>query len=186
MDYTHFCPTKTAAWQHLKQFARRDPINIQQQFKTDPRRVADLSITCDELLLDFSKNLIDRDIWQQLIALAEQSPLAAHRSAMFNGDSINTSEDRAVLHTALRSVAENNHANEHLGNALERAQRATEVHRQRQQLACISDKIRAGEWLGSTGKTVTDVVNIGIGGSDLGPKLACQALAEYALSLIHI
>ncbi len=180
MDYTHFCPTKTAAWQHLKEFARRDPINIQQQFKTDPGRVADLSITCDELLLDFSKNLIDRDIWQQLIALAEQSPLAAHRSAMFNGESINTSEDRAVLHTALRSVAENNPANEHLGNALERAQRATDVHRQRQQLARISDKIRAGEWLGSTGKTVTDVVNIGIGGSDLGPKLACQALAEYA------
>ena len=119
MDHTHFCPTNTAAWQHLEELAQRDPINIQQQLKTDPRRVADLSIACDELLLDFSKNLIDRDIWQQLIALAEQSPLAAHRRAMFDGESINTSEDRAVLHTALRSVAEDKPATEHLGNAQE-------------------------------------------------------------------
>lgn len=184
MDQINYCPRKTAAWQQLEQLAQRRPVDMLAQFEADRNRAADFSISCDELLLDFSKNLIDREIWRALLALAEQSPLVAHRRAMFNGELINTSEQRAVLHTALRRVDESLSSTSTSSGSSDRPtedpQRAAEVQQQRRELTRISDKIRAGDWLGSTGKSITDVVNIGIGGSDLGPKMACQALAEYA------
>ena len=102
MKSQEYSPCTTRAWQQLRRCANAPRINILDQLKTDSQRVGDFSITCDELFLDFSKNSVDREIWGQLLALAEQSPLLAHRHAMFSGAPINTSENRAVLHTALR------------------------------------------------------------------------------------
>ena len=117
--------------------------------------------------------MVSDSVWSALLALAEQSPLESHRSAMFSGQPINNTEGRAVLHAALRAELTDAKTDE------EKA-RITQVKEQLQAVKQASDKIRAGQWLGSTGKAITDVVNIGIGGSDLGPKLACAALEEYS------
>ncbi len=179
MKSQEYSPCTTPAWQQLQRCANAPRINILDQLKTDSQRVDDFSITCDELFLDFSKNSVDREIWGQLLALAEQSPLLAHRHAMFSGAPINTSENRAVLHTALRD-----NGSEPAGESA--PERAAVVQSQLSHMALFSQKIRTGQWLGHTGKAITDIINIGIGGSDLGPKLACQALSEYAQPNLNV
>lgn len=130
------------------------------------------------LYLDYSRNLVTDEIMDVLVALAESSPLAGHREAMFRGEAINTTEQRPALHTALRAREEELRA-DGLGDL------ATEIAAQKQRIREVSERIRAGEWLGVTGKPVRDVINLGIGGSDLGPKLACDALKEFAHETIR-
>lgn len=165
-----YSPSSTPAWKHLEALAAAsETTRISDYFNADPQRTEKYSATCNELLLDFSKNLISDTAWATLLELLEQSPFLKHRQAMFEGEKINTTEDRAVLHTALRAEE---------GDAI--GTDITQVKAQLKKVAQVSEKIRTGHWLGSTGKPVTDIINLGIGGSDLGPKLACKALDEFA------
>jgi glucose-6-phosphate isomerase len=125
-------------------------------------------------LLDFSKNLVTSEIWKTLFALAREAKVPAFRDAMFAGEHINTSEGRAVLHVALRNVfsdAESFNIKE---------EGADEVKGVLNHMKEFTDAVRSGEWKGYTGKAITDIVNIGIGGSDLGPVMVCEALKPYS------
>ena len=180
MKHKSYAPTHTDAWTKLQSQADLvDNLSIVSLFESDSARASKFSLSAGELFLDYSKNLVNDEIWQRLLNLAEQSPLQSHRTAMFAGDIINTTENRAVLHAALRAEPED-------ANSDEESQRIALVKQQLQAVKLASDKIRNGQWLGSTGKAITDVVNIGIGGSDLGPKLAVNALHEFAHPDIHL
>ena len=171
-------PTTTPAWKTLKQQAEKaQQQNISDFFQQNPQRTSQMSVQSGEILLDYSKNLVSDKTWQALLELAAQSPLEQHRAAMFSGEKINTTEGRAVLHGALRAeIGDQTVASA----AAESDQRVSLVKQQLADVELVSEKIRNGQWLGSTGKAITDVINIGIGGSDLGPKLACSALQEFA------
>jgi glucose-6-phosphate isomerase len=180
MNDKSYSPTSTLAWSNLEtQAGVANGVRITELFDADPQRVENLSVTSGELYLDFSKNLLSDKVWSALLALAEQSPLQSHRVAMFSGEPINNTENRAVLHAALRAELDD-------ANSNAERDRIAEVKEQLQAVKRASDKIRAGQWLGSTGKAITDVVNIGIGGSDLGPKLACAALEEYSHAELNL
>jgi glucose-6-phosphate isomerase len=171
-------PTSTPAWKTLEQQAETaQQQNISDFFQQNPQRSSQMSVQSGELFLDYSKNLVSDETWQALLELAAQSPLEEHRAAMFSGETINTTEGRAVLHGALRAeIGDQTVASA----AAESDQRVSLVKQQLADVELVSEKIRSGQWLGSTGKAITDVINIGIGGSDLGPKLACSALQEFA------
>ncbi|MAJ87797.1 MAG: glucose-6-phosphate isomerase [Cellvibrionales bacterium TMED148] len=171
MDTSYYVPDKTEAWQNLKRYAQKQGVDVRHEFELDSERSRVFSVRTNELFLDYSKNLINSEIWTDLIALAENSPLQQMKNSMFSGKKINTSENRAVLHTLLRK----NQASEidELDKLLKK------VKGQSQNIKKVSERIRSGLWLGVDGKPITDVVNIGIGGSDLGPRLACNALAEF-------
>ena len=174
-DYT---PTTTSAWKSLEQQAEKaQHQNISGFFDQNPSRSSQMSVQCGEIFLDYSKNLVSDETWQALLELANQSPLEQHRAAMFSGEKVNTTEGRAVLHGALRAEIGDQRV---ASAAVESDQRVTLVKQQLVDVELVSGQIRSGQWLGSTGKAITDVVNIGIGGSDLGPKLACSALQEFA------
>jgi len=184
MNNASYNPANTAAWNRLLELASETlssdkGIAINQLFQEDNQRFEKYSLKAGELKLDFSKNLVNDDIWEQLINLAEQSPLETHRAAMFAGEKINNTEDRAVLHAALRSTESD-------ALSAEEKARAEQVERQLQAVKAVSEEIRSGSWTGSTGKPITDIINIGIGGSDLGPKMACTALEEYAHKRINV
>ena len=173
MTNFHYSPTKTGAWRKLKTLAQDiQSEKIVNLFETDPDRIESMVVNEGELFLDFSKNLISKEVWIQLLRLAEESNLISHRESMFSGKPINTSEKRAVLHAALRSV-------ESGGKSKEDKNRTKLVKAQLDHVRQVSEKIRGAHWLGSTGKPITNIINIGIGGSDLGPKLACSALEEF-------
>ena len=146
-------------------------------FSADPNRVDNYSLTQGGLYLDYSKNLVADNSKQALLDLATASGLKQRIEAMFSGDKINTTEDRAVLHTALRDVepSEIKHKGVAIGSAIQREQGHLEQ---------FSERVRSGDWKGSTGKSIRSVVNIGIGGSDLGPKFVCSSLEEFAHSEI--
>jgi len=180
MNDTSYSPTSTPAWSNLQQAANSAAeLNIAELLTANPQRAEQYSTSSGELYLDFSKNLLSDSIWTELLALAEQSQLQSHRAAMFAGDPINSTENRAVLHAALRAESQD------AGTDLELA-RIAQVKGQLEAVRQTSDKIRRGDWLGSTGKGIKNLVNIGIGGSDLGPKLACAALEEFAHPAINI
>ena len=184
MNNASYNPANTAAWNRLLELASETlssdkGIAINQLFQEDSQRFEKYSLKAGELKLDFSKNLVNDNIWEQLINLAEQSPLETHRAAMFAGEKINNTEDRAVLHAALRSTESD-------ASSAEEKARAEQVERQLQAVKAVSEEIRSGSWTGSTGKPITDIINIGIGGSDLGPKMACTALEEYAHERINV
>ena len=184
MNNASYNPANTAAWNRLLELASETlssdkGIAINQLFQEDSQRFEKYSLKTGELKLDFSKNLVNDDIWEQLINLAQQSPLETHRAAMFAGEKINNTEDRAVLHAALRSTESD-------ALSAEEKARAEQVERQLQAVKAVSEEIRSGSWTGSTGKPITDIINIGIGGSDLGPKMACTALEEYAHERINV
>ncbi len=166
--------TATESWSALKKLTQsiRD-LRITELFAADSKRVEKYSLKCAGIYLDFSKNLVDENVRNALMGLLSESPFEEQREAMFRGYAINTTEQRPVLHTALRSdrqmLAED--GLENLG---------TQIEAQKQHIKEVSDKIRSGNWRGSTGKLVTDVINLGIGGSDLGPRMVCEALKEFA------
>lgn len=143
-------------------------------FADDPKRFEKFSMeipTVDgPLLFDFSKNLINEQILGELFQLCRECQIEEKRENMFNGDLINFTEGRAVLHTALRTPIDGKPVIVDGKNVL------PDIHQVLQQMKTFSESIRNGTWTGYTGKSITDVVNIGIGGSDLGPLMVTEAL----------
>jgi len=165
-------PTTTAAWATLSDLAAGFSPDLRAWFAADPDRVERLTFTAGDLHVDLSKNLVDDAVLAGLVELADQVGLAARREAMFRGDRINVTEDRAVLHTALRKPA---------GAALEVDGQDVvgDVHEVLKRVYAFAEQVRSGAWTGVTGQPIRTVVNIGIGGSDLGPVMAYEALRPY-------
>ncbi len=165
--------TTTAAYHALStHYADASQWQMRDLFSNDPTRFSAFSLEAAGLFLDYSKNCIDRTTIDLLCALASECGIESQRAAMFSGARINNTEQRAVLHTALRSPR---------GRSLQVNGQdvGSDVHAVLDHMGRFTDQVRSGEWLGHTGKAITDIVNIGIGGSDLGPKMACQALRPY-------
>ena len=164
----------TTAWQALA--AHHETIKnvtLRELFAGDATRGEALTAEGAGLFLDYSKNRITTETLQLLVQLAEERDLAGRRAAMFRGDHINVSEDRAVLHTALRLPKS---ATLHVDGQ----DVVKDVHEVLDRMGAFADDVREGRWLGHTGKRIKNVVNVGIGGSDLGPVMAYEALKHYA------
>ncbi len=162
--------TQTEAWRRLT--GRQAP-DLSGLFADDPQRAARYVHTVGDLRVDLSKQRIDDDILADLIALADEVGVTARRDAMFAGEPINVTEGRAVLHTALRLPAD--HSVLVGGHDV-----VPDVHGVLARMRDFSDRVRRGDWVGATGRRIRTVINIGIGGSDLGPAMAARALAAYA------
>jgi len=149
------------------------PQHLRDLFAADPQRADRLTAQGAGLFLDYSKNRVTDETIELLVALAQQSGLEHHRDAMFSGERINVSEHRSVLHVALRMPK---------GSSLivEGTDVVAQVHEVLDRMQAFSERIRSGEWKGHTGKPIRNVVNIGIGGSDLGPVMAYEALKHYS------
>jgi len=146
--------------------------HMRELFAREPSRAQTFSLDAAGLFLDYSKNRIDRNTVALLVTLARECGVEQQRDAMFAGERINTTEGRAVLHTALRTPR---------GQTLRLDGRDinADVHAVLDRMHDFSNRLRAGTWLGCQGQAITDIVNIGIGGSDLGPKMACQAMRSH-------
>ncbi|OJU40279.1 MAG: glucose-6-phosphate isomerase [Microbacterium sp. 69-10] len=167
--------TTTSAWAELTSLSTGFSPNLRGWFAADPDRVEKLSLPLADLHVDLSKNLVTDDILAALVRLAEQTGVAERYAAMLAGEHINTTEDRAVLHTALRRRPGATPALVVDGQDVD-----ADVQSVLDALSAFADRVRSGEWKGVTGKKVTHVVNIGIGGSDLGPVMVYEALKPYA------
>ncbi|MCQ8232537.1 glucose-6-phosphate isomerase [Pectobacterium carotovorum] len=167
-------PSQTAAWQALQtHFDTMKEVQISELFAQDSDRFAHFSATFDDqMLVDFSKNRITAETMEKLHALARETDLSAAIQSMFAGEKINRTEDRAVLHVALR-----NRSNTPI--LVDGKDVMPEVNAVLAKMKDFSERVIGGEWKGYTGKTITDVVNIGIGGSDLGPFMVTEALKPY-------
>jgi len=167
-------PTQTAAWKALQQhFEQMKSVEIADLFAQDADRFAKFSATFDDqMLVDFSKNRITQETLDKLQALAKETDLSGAIKSMFSGEKINRTEDRAVLHVALR-----NRSNTPI--LVDGKDVMPEVNAVLDKMKGFSERIISGEWKGYTGKAITDVVNIGIGGSDLGPFMVTEALRPY-------
>jgi glucose-6-phosphate isomerase len=165
--------TESPAWKALVDHRREiDRQPLRALFEADPRRFEKFSLRLGDLLFDYSKHRVTEPTMRLLSALAEQAGVAAWRDRMFSGDKINITEDRAVLHVALR-----NRSNRPI--LVDGQDVMPEVNRVLAKMRRFSEALRSGQWKGHTGKAITDVVNIGIGGSDLGPVMASEALRPY-------
>ncbi|NHZ81498.1 glucose-6-phosphate isomerase [Massilia sp. CCM 8695] len=166
--------TSTASFQALETHAiEAEDWELRGLFAADPQRFPKLTVDAAGLFLDYSKNRLDGRTLELLVELARERGVESQRDAMFSGERINLTERRAVLHTALRAprgtplVVDGQDVN-------------ADVHVVLDRVRLFTDAVRAGTWLGHSGKPITDIVNIGIGGSDLGPKMVCLALRQYA------
>jgi glucose-6-phosphate isomerase len=165
---------QAAAWRALAAHRRTwKGKHLRDLFARDPKRFGRFSLTLDDLLLDYSKNLVTGETMKLLLRLARASDVERMRAAMFAGEPINVTEDRAVLHIALRNRSGRPVLVD--GRDVMPAVRAV-LDRMRG----FTEQVRSGAWRGYTGQAISDIVNIGIGGSDLGPAMACRALAPYA------
>jgi glucose-6-phosphate isomerase len=164
----------SAEWQavqgHAEKFAT---VHLRELFDSDPRRGERLTAQVADLYVDYSKNLVTDEVLSALHALAERAGLRERIAAMFAGEHINVTEDRAVLHTALRLPRDAN-------LVVDGQDVVADVHEVLDRMGAFSDRVRSGEWTGATGERIRTVVNIGIGGSDLGPVMAYEALRAYA------
>lgn len=172
---TSIDPTTTSAWSALSAHHKALTPNLREWFAADPARAEKFSFTADELHVDLSKNLITSETVELLLELAEEVKLEQAREAMFSGEHINVTEDRAVLHTALRRPEGYTPALTVDGQDVD-----ADVHAVLKKIYAFADRVRNGEWTGVTGKRIETVVNIGIGGSDLGPVMVYEALKPYA------
>jgi glucose-6-phosphate isomerase len=163
-------PAYAALVEHHQEIAGR---HLRDLFAADPERGERMGAGAVGLYLDYSKNRITDETVDLLVRLAEESELAERRAAMFAGEHINVSEDRAVLHVALRMPRD-----EKL--VVDGVDVVAEVHRVLDQMAGFAERVRSGEWKGHTGKRIRNVINVGIGGSDLGPVMAYEALRHYS------
>ncbi|MFL0240995.1 glucose-6-phosphate isomerase [Mycobacterium sp. SMC-17] len=164
----------TSAWEALTaHHAAVEATTLRELFADDPDRGRELTLTVGDLYIDYSKHRVTRETLALLLDLARAAGLEERRDAMFAGQHINTSEDRAVLHTALRLPR---------GASLvvDGQDVVADVHSVLDEMGTFTDRLRSGEWTGATGQRITTVVNIGIGGSDLGPVMVDQALRHYA------
>eukprot|EP01097_Dermamoeba_algensis_P002864 TRINITY_DN2136_c0_g1_i4.p1 TRINITY_DN2136_c0_g1~~TRINITY_DN2136_c0_g1_i4.p1 ORF type:complete len:574 (+),score=129.24 TRINITY_DN2136_c0_g1_i4:72-1724(+) len=166
--------TQSKAWKALDaHFQNLQNASLRDLFHKDSHRFSKFSLHFEDILVDFSKNLVTEETIQLLIALAQQSQVKEWTEKMFTGQRINITEDRAVLHIALR-----NRSNRPI--LVDGKDVMPEVNAVLEKMKTFTQKVRSGEWKGYTGKSITDVVNIGIGGSDLGPVMVTQALKPYA------
>ena len=163
-----------ASWKKLEQLAQdKKSQHMNTLFANDVKRFEKFSIELPNMLLDYSKNLIDSETLDCLLALANETEVCDWRTKMFTGAKINKTEDRAVLHTALRRqsdeplIVDGDNVTEHVQNQLAK-------------MEIFVDKVRQGHWLGYSGKRITDIVNIGVGGSNLGPQMVTEALKHYS------
>ena len=167
-------PELDAAWQalhsHRKEWRK---LHLRDLFRQDKRRFERFSLRLNDLLLDYSKNLITAETMKLLLRLTKAAELKEAREAMFTGRHVNLTEDRAALHTALRAPAD-------LSLMVDGRNVMTDVRRVLRQMADFTERVHKRRWKGHTGKPISDIVNIGIGGSDLGPAMVCQALTPYA------
>lgn len=167
-------PSQTAAWRALEQhFAQMKDTHMRDLFKQDNNRFTKFSATFDgQILVDYSKNRITEETLNKLLALAKETELKNAIDSMFNGEKINRTEDRAVLHIALRN-------RDNTPIYVDGKDVMPDVNAVLEKMHQFSERIISGEWKGYTGKAITDVVNIGIGGSDLGPFMVTEALRPY-------
>ena len=167
-------PIKSATWQQLSaHYQEVSPLLMRDLFAEDSQRFEKFSLSFDDMLLDYSKNRVTEDTMQLLFQLARDAEVEQWRDKMFVGEKINFTENRAVLHTALR-----NRSNYPV--LVDGKDVMPDVNRVLEQMRVFTDQVRSGEWTGYTGERITNIVNIGIGGSDLGPVMACTALKPYA------
>ncbi|MDO9456775.1 glucose-6-phosphate isomerase [Nocardioides sp.] len=164
--------TTTDAWRRLRALADGFSPDLRGWFAADAGRVDRLTFTAADLHVDLSKSLVDDEVLAALLALADEVGLVERRDAMLRGDHVNVTEDRAVLHTALRLPAE-------AQLEVDDQDVVSDVHDVLARVYAFADQVRSGEWTGVTGKRIRTIVNIGIGGSDLGPVMAYEALAPY-------
>ena len=173
--------TKSAIWQSLNaHYENIRPIHMRDLFKQDPNRFENFSLQINDLLFDFSKNRITKETLNLLIDLANHNNLKDQIEAMFRGDKINTTENRPALHTALRGCQQ------HKTIYVDNEDITPEINQVLDKIERFCDQIRSGKWRGYSGKKITNIVNIGIGGSDLGPKTVLTALQPYAAENIKI
>src|ERR1700689_2271478 len=161
------------AWKALEQhYAEIAEVHLRQLFADDPGRGERLTAEAAGLYLDYSKNRVTDETMRLLVQLAEESGVAEHRDAMFRGERINVSENRSVLHVALRMPK---------GSSLvvDGTDVVAQVHEVLDAMTDFAQRVRSGQWQGFTGKPIRNIINIGIGGSDLGPVMAYEALRYY-------
>ena len=168
--------TASAQWSELaKAYETKKDLNLRELFAADADRARNFTFDAAGLHVDLSKNLIDGDVVKQLVEVAKAADLESRRDAMFAGEHINNTEDRAVLHTALRIPAEED-------LTVDGQDVAADVHEVLGRMRDFATALRSGSWLGHTGHTIKKIVNIGIGGSDLGPAMAAKALRSYEVA----
>jgi glucose-6-phosphate isomerase len=172
--------TQYPAWQALKRHHKSiSKTHMRELFAKDKRRFKKFSIQVGDILFDYSKNRITQKTMGFLVELANQVNLKAHIEAMFTGKKINTTEDRAVLHVALRNRSSDPILVE--GNDV-----MPEINAVLEKMRGFTERVRSGNWKGYSNKMITDIVNIGIGGSDLGPKMVTQALKSYGHNRLNV
>ena len=170
----HTALTETAAFQALSSHhAETKDRHMRDLFAADQDRFNDMTVKAADILLDYSKNRVDHTTLKLLFSLARERGVEARRGSMFSGEKINFTEHRSVLHTALRAPrGKGLHVDGQDINA--------DVHGVLDRIHSFVERVRSGQWRGHTGKTITDIVNIGIGGSYLGPQMACTALRHFS------
>jgi glucose-6-phosphate isomerase len=165
---------ESVEWQALQtHFAQVEGVHLRELFARDHRRGETMTVEAADLYLDYSKNLVTAETMGLLRALAERAGLRQRADDMFSGRRINVTEDRSVLHVALR-------APEGASIVVDGTNVVPEVHAVLRKMRGFTDRVRSGEWTGYTGRRITNVINIGIGGSDLGPAMAYEALLDYS------
>jgi glucose-6-phosphate isomerase len=166
--------TKRKAWKALQtHFEKVRGLHLRKLFADDPKRGERMTAEAEGLFLDYSKNRVTDETLKLLVELAEESGLRSRIDAMFRGEKINTTENRAVLHVALRAPKD-------ASIVVDGENVVPQVHAVLDKMAQFSNRVRSGEWKGHTGKRIRNVINIGIGGSDLGPVMAYEALRHYS------
>lgn len=165
-------PKKLDSWEKLKQLKENRDLDLRALFKDDPLRAGRYSLEFNDVFFDYSKNLIDENVFNSLMKLAEESELKAAISSMFSGEKINETENRAVLHTALRNYSDRS-------VNVDGKDVMPEIRKVQCRMKDFAKKVSQKKWMGFKGKPVTDIVNIGIGGSDLGPVMVTEALKPY-------
>jgi len=166
-------PMTTNAWNRLEEYHFEfEGKHMKELFETDSNRFQKYSLKFEDILVDFSKNIVDDDVREALVELANECGLKSAIESMFTGEKINVTEDRAVLHVALR-----NRSNSPI--IVDGEDVMPEINAVLDQMKEFSAKVISGEWKGYSGKAITDIVNIGIGGSDLGPLMVTEALKPY-------
>ena len=167
-------PIDTPAWKALERHVEEiRGVHLRKLFADDPARGERLTLEAEGIYLDYSKNRVNDDTLRLLLQLADECGVAERRDAMFRGDHVNVTEDRPVLHVALRAPTDATFL-------VEGENVVPKVHEVLDRMSAFSDRIRSGEWQGHTGRPIRNVINIGIGGSDLGPAMAYEALRHYS------
>ena len=172
--------TQTSQWKKLAVHAEEmKQVHMRDLFAENPDRFNEFSTHFNDILIDYSKNIITKDTMTMLMDLARERDVSGWTERMFNGEKINNTENRAVLHTALR-----NRSNTPV--MVDGRDVMPDINRVLKQMREFTESVRSGEWLGSTDKPITDIVNIGIGGSDLGPVMVTEALTPFGRDKLHM